>query len=186
MAGARSRRWPAAVLGLALGLGLAGAASAQPAFVGGDLRAPVRSGPGNEFRILETLKAGEPLQVLERDEGWVRVRTPSGKQGWMADIVVVGEAPPLARLAQLEAEAEKLRSETTSLREENTRLASAKQEFDQRAAQLDRLEEENRALKAGARWPEWITGAALLGIGMATGAALTRTGGRRNTRRLRL
>jgi SH3 domain protein len=184
MADACSGKRIPAILVLALAIG--GVASAEQAWIGGDVRAPVRSGPGNEFRVIDGVRTGDAVQVVERGDGWSRIRTPTGKQGWLSTSFLEPQAPPAARVAQLEAEAEKLRTESVSLREENERLNGAKQELDQRAAHLDRLEEENQALKAGARWPEWITGAAILGIGMAAGAALTRAGGRRQTRRLRL
>jgi hypothetical protein len=41
-------------------------------------------------------------------------------------------------------------------------------------------------LRAGARWPEWITGACLLAVGMLMGAIVQSVNGRRARPRIRL
>jgi len=37
---------------------------------------------------------GEPIEVLEQRDGWARVRTEYGHEGWIADDAVGDEAPP--------------------------------------------------------------------------------------------
>ena len=56
----------------------------------------------------------------------------------------------------------------------------------QQKAMIEQLERENFELTSGARWPEWITGAAILGIGMLMGAILQSVSGRRQRPRIRL
>ena len=62
-------------------------------------------------------------------------------------------------------------------------LASRDQE---QRSQIDILTRENLELRAGARWPEWITGAGILGAGMLMGAILHSITGRRSRPRIRL
>ena len=52
--------------------------------------------------------------------------------------------------------------------------------------EIDRLTRENYKLRANARWPEWITGAGIVLVGMALGALLGRNAGRRRQPRVRL
>jgi hypothetical protein len=46
-------------------------------------RANVRSGPGMKYRVIERLKRGDSLDVLEKKGGWVRIRLKGGKKGWI-------------------------------------------------------------------------------------------------------
>ena len=43
--------------------------------------AKVRSGPGVYFPIVERLDKGKVLQVLDKGDRWVKVKTKAGKQG---------------------------------------------------------------------------------------------------------
>jgi len=44
----------------------------------------VRTGPGTKYGIVLGIRGGDHLTVLERSEGWMRVRTASGKEGWVS------------------------------------------------------------------------------------------------------
>ncbi len=176
----------ASVLGLLL---LAGAAGAEEAWVRG---APLnlRSGPGTQFRILASATPGDRLSVLERGDGWTKVRDGEGKTGWIAEGYLEPDAPPTVRLAQLEAETEQLRStlESTSaeaqrLRQSNDTLSSAD---GGQKEEIERLTQENYKLRAGTRSAEWLMGALIFCTGMALGAILHGISGRRRASRLRL
>ena len=73
------------------------------------------------------------------------------------------------RVKQLETENGKLSEADTAQREE-----------------LETLTRDNMELRAGARWPEWITGACLLAVGMLMGAIVQSVNGRRARPRIRL
>jgi N-acetylmuramoyl-L-alanine amidase len=47
-------------------------------------RLRLREGPGTGYRILERLKPATPLEVLDREGEWVRVRTREGRTGFVA------------------------------------------------------------------------------------------------------
>lgn len=44
----------------------------------------IRSGPGTNFRIQGSLKAGDTVTPLLSQNGWMRIRTVNGKTGWVA------------------------------------------------------------------------------------------------------
>lgn len=183
------RRLPVAgSLAVFLGLSLWGSvqARAEGAWVRGEVRLNVRSGPSTDYRILGVVSTGDAVTILERGESWTQIQTLEGKQGWIPAGYLDPEPPPTVQLANLESEVETLRkqlSETqalaTRLRSENEALAG---QDEQQKQSIRELTEENLDLKAGARWPYLITGASILTIGMVAGAILGRTSGRRRSR----
>jgi hypothetical protein len=49
-------------------------------------RVNMRNGPGTRFDVITTLNRDEEVEVLRgADGGWVRLRTQSGRVGWMAE-----------------------------------------------------------------------------------------------------
>lgn len=168
---------------------LAGAAHAESGWARG---APLllRSGPSTQNRILGSLEPGQRVEILERGDGWSRVQTPAGKVGWVAAGYLSGEAPPAQRLEALEAETVRLRQELETLRGQAEQLSRENEalsgEDATRRERLEELAQENLRLRAGERWAEWLTGALLLGTGMALGGLLTRLSGRRGPKRLKL
>jgi SH3 domain protein len=167
----------------------AGAARSESGWVRG---APLnlRTGAGDEYRIVGLVQPGEPLEVLERTSDWTRVRTGEGKEGWIPAGYLGADAPPHQRVAQLESEVGKLRAALDETRAEATRLRASQAALTDsdgsRRDELERLTRENAKLRAGTRWAEWLTGALLLSTGMVLGAILSRLAARRGTRRLRL
>jgi SH3 domain protein len=165
-------------------------ALAEPAWVTGEVRLNLRSGPGNQHQILGVLKTGDPLQVLERSEDWAKVRTAGGQEGWVPGGFLQTQPPAPTRPEDLDDEAARLRSvlesteaETSDLRRKSEELSASDSE---QKAEIERLTKENYRLHAGERWAEWITGALVLSTGMALGALLSRISSRRQRQRLRL
>jgi SH3 domain protein len=173
-----------------LALSVALPATAESAWVRGEVRLNLRSGAGSQYRILGVVVTGDALQVMERTENWTKVKTAEGEEGWIPAGYLDPQPPPTLRLEQLEAEVASLRdalekadAETSTLRDRSEKLAANDSE---QAAEIERLTKENYRLRAGERWAEWITGALVLSTGMALGALLSRISSRRHRQRLRL
>jgi SH3 domain protein len=165
------------------------ATAAEVAWVKDELRINLRSGPGVQFRIMGRLKTGDRVEVLQQGDGWTQIRVPEKGDGWIPEGYLQGTPPAGMRLAKSEAQTadfrqqlDDLTAQVESLGQENEALAE--RDGAQRA-EIDRLGDENRELKAGARWPEWITGAGILSAGMILGAILRSASGRRG-RKIRL
>jgi SH3 domain protein len=163
---------------------------AEPAWVSGEVQLNLRSGPGNQYRILGVLKTGDSLQVMERGEKWTKIRTAEGEVGWIPGGYLNPQPPPAIRLEELETEVASLRkvlesaeAEASSLRRQSEELSANDSE---QKEEIERLTKENYRLHAGERWAEWITGALVLSTGMALGALLSRISSRRGRQRLRL
>jgi SH3 domain protein len=184
----RSRRVHGLAAGVAAGLLVGAAAAAETGWVSDQVRLDLRTGPGNQFRILDSVDTGESVEILSRGGGWIEVRA-AGKRGWVPDGYLRSEPPALVKLARAESETAELRTRAARLDEEATRLRSEYEQLvakeAEERAELERLTRDNLELRAGARWPEWIAGACILLVGMALGALL-RGGARRQTPRIRL
>lgn len=173
----------------ALALAGPGPARAEEAWVRG-AALNLRAGAGPEHEVLAALPPGERLEVLESTGEWSKVRRSDGTSGWIARTYLLRDAPPAARITSLEAETAALRQQLEASARE---VEQARRGVEERAAeaaahadQVAQLRRESEALRAGARWPEWITGALILSTGIALGAAVRGVSARRRQSRLRL
>jgi SH3 domain protein len=177
---------------LVLVLGLGDIAQAEQGWVRSEIRLNLRTGPSTENRIVGVAKTGDGVDILERGDKWtkIRLRDDPSKQGWIPVGYLKPEPPPTIRLAQIEERAASLESElvelkesAAQLRQDNSALAS---QDDEQQANIKQLTMENMELRAGARYPEWITGASIFAAGMMLGAILHRSSARRQPSRIRL
>jgi len=169
---------------------LAGVSHAERAWIKDELRLNIRTGPGVQYRILGVLGTGDSVEVVSRGEGWTQVRAPGGMGGWIPEGYLQAETPARILLERHEAETaelrtrfEKLSAEVVDLRSSNQQLSE--QDSEQRA-EIDLVTRENLELSAGARGPEWITGASILFVGAILGIIVHRSASRRPSPRIRL
>lgn len=117
---------------------------AQDRFISDVLFVPLRSGMGNQYRIVHRgLRSGAPLELIreaEADDGetWSLVRTTDGEEGWVRNQFLVSEPTASIQLTSVERRAEN--------------LAQEKSQLDQRAKQMSsenaRLQETLETLRA--------------------------------------
>jgi SH3 domain protein len=180
-----ARRVSAAFFALA-----AMAASAETSWVRDELRLELRSGPGTEYRIKDYLKTGDSVTVLSRRDKWLQVRTQAAGDGWVQEEFISSEPPAAMRLERMKTETAEARGQFGSLTERVKQLEAENKTLEEadveQKEELESLTRDNMELKAGARWPEWITGACLLAVGMLMGAIVQSMNGRRARPRIRL
>jgi len=173
--------------GLVLG---ARAASAEDAWVKDEVRLNLRTGPSNAYRITETITTGDSVRILERGDGWTRIRVDDGREGWVPAGFLMAEPPAATRVTRMEHETRELRGTVATLREEVERLRGEAGQLEESESsartRAQELEAENLELKAGARWPEWITGAGILVSGMLIGSIVQTWASRRPRSRIKL
>ncbi|WP_252179425.1 TIGR04211 family SH3 domain-containing protein [Endozoicomonas sp. 4G] len=90
---------------------------------------PLRTGPGNQYRILHRgLKTGLSMKVLEADagEGFSKVKTADGLEGYIPSQYLVAEQPARERLPKVLGEVSQLTKENTALKSE---LSAAENEL---------------------------------------------------------
>ena len=97
--------WMAVLLWAAAGLAIAAEAekTQETFYISDQLTAPLRSGAAREQKIVNQLKAGEVVTVLEKapGTGFLRVRSATGIEGWIEAERVVTEPPALVRFNAL-------------------------------------------------------------------------------------
>jgi SH3 domain protein len=84
-------------------LALAGAAAAERVmYVSDRMQITVRVDPMGDARVIEMISSGEPVNLLEdNNEGWLKVRTHSGKEGWVLKRHVMEDKPAAVRLKEM-------------------------------------------------------------------------------------
>ena len=101
------------------------AAQAEVGYAANDCRAIVRKGASTNFKIIQMLKIGEEVEILESDPkvGWDKVRTKIGYVGWILHRFITLDAPADKQLKSVteekilaEKERDQLRSEVEQLR----------------------------------------------------------------------
>ena len=172
------------------GVWTAAPAHAERAWVKDELRLNLRTGPGNQYRIKGTVSTGDSVDVLARRENWTQVRSAELGEGWVPEGFLQPQPPAGLRLAQSEAQTAEFRGQFDALSQRVKELETSNRELAAADAgqksEIESLTRENLELKAGARWPEWITGAGILSAGMVLGAILYSSSGRRQRPRIRL
>jgi len=150
----------------------------------------LRTGAGTQYRIIGGIKTGDAVTILTRGDGWTQVRIADGKEGWVSEGFLQPNPPARVALSKLEEAAESLRDQIEMLSKETAGLRGANDKLTDNDSgqrlEIDRLTRENYELRAGARWPEWITGGVIVLVGLALGALLGRNAGRRRQQRIRL
>jgi SH3 domain protein len=150
----------------------------------------LRTGAGTRYRIIGSLTTGDVATILARGDGWTKVRTAEGKEGWVSAGFLQASPPARIQLERLERNTEELRRQVAELSGKTADLRTTNEKIETNDAtqrqEIDQLTRENFQLRAGARWPEWITGAGIVLVGMALGALLGRNAGRRRQPRVRL
>ena len=113
------------------------AASAD--YIRDEVRVNMRTGPSSEHRILRVLVSGSQVARLGQEDGWVLIRTPDGKEGWVPTPYVTRQAPPSVILPKAQAELTEARAQIEKLSNQVTHQASDVRELSQLRARNRRV-----------------------------------------------
>ena len=154
---------------------------AKMAYVTDWFRISLRRGPSIENKILKFLPSGLPVEVLESQDGWNRVRLMEGDQGalegWVLSRYLVTRLP-------WEDQARSLREENTRLKEKIARIdkewaekvrlelgnaSQLKEDYEATLKTVQTLTKENQSLMSSRRKKWFVTGALVLLCGLMIG-----------------
>jgi SH3 domain protein len=142
---------------VAMALGAWGqVAAGETSYVTDSLRLGLHAAADTSDRPFDNLISGTPVEVLERDSNYARVRLTDGREGWVKATYLVATKPAAARVTELELELLTLKDSAAAAK---TAQATAEQELARYRAELQaqtgsaetiqetvgRLQEENRA-----------------------------------------
>lgn len=154
---------------------------AEKAYVTDWFRISLRRGPGIENKILKFLPSGLPVDVLESQDGWNRVRLLEGEQpaleGWIMSRYLVTRLPWEHQARSLREENARLKEKIARINEEwaekvRRELGSTgqlKENYEATLKTVQTLTKENESLRSS-RMKKWfVTGALVLLCGVMIG-----------------
>jgi SH3 domain protein len=97
-------------------------AAADTRYVGDQLIITLRQGKSTQHKILKTVETGTPLEVLEEDESYYKVRTTDGVEGYVLRQYISSNPPKALRIEELEMLNNSLQQKINNLAEANNNL----------------------------------------------------------------
>lgn len=125
---------------------------AEEAYVTDSLEITFRSGPSLGHKVLRTLPSGEPVEVLETQDGWSRVRVAGPEpEGWVLSRYLVTRLPWKTQAMALAQENERLKARLRQLEEQSNALSAREKdlstELKEKRGSLESLESQYESLK---------------------------------------
>ncbi|WP_077531542.1 TIGR04211 family SH3 domain-containing protein [Vreelandella utahensis] len=120
---------------------LASVAQAETRYVDDVIYVPVRSGPSNEYRIIESaLRSGTPVEVLEEDaeNDYSRVRFGDDEEGYIATRFLSSE-----RIAE-----DRLQDVQQQLASTEEELSGARSQLEETRSELEQVQQEKQSLES--------------------------------------
>ena len=123
-------------------------------YVSDQFEVPLRTGMTTEHAILRMLSSGTAVEMLEvnKEQGYTRVRTQSGVEGYMLSRYLLTEAPARDQLAALRQRLASASDEQGGLSRQvdelGQELATAQKTMDELTSQRDQMSAELERIKA--------------------------------------
>jgi SH3 domain protein len=95
---------------------------AETRYVGDQLIITLRQGKSTKHKILKTLKTGTPLEILEEDDSYFKVRTSDGVEGYVLRQYISSVPPKTQRIEELEMLNNSLQKKINNLKEAKSDL----------------------------------------------------------------
>ena len=138
---------------------------AKTIYINDQLRVGIRSEPNNDSAPLAVVSTGDKLEMLEKNDGYVLVKTEQGVEGWIKDIYTTEEAPAIVRLKELSQTSGGTDIKLKELTKQVGLMQSANevlnQELEQTREEKNKIQVQLLALKSGqvseAGWLYWLS-----------------------------
>jgi len=162
------------------GISLARGAWSETRYVSDVLLINLRERPDTTAPTVRLLRTGEAMEVLETRDGFLRVRTTDGEEGWVSEQYVTAELPKALVIERLQSEVSKLRarvrdlegardqaaaeldaatkSHSASATELERELATARSEAETTAAELKAVQDKYESLRQASEQVLQVTG----------------------------
>jgi len=149
-------------------------------YVTDTLRVTFRTGPSMENKIIATLNSGEPMEALDSQGDWTRVRLigpdRDQKTGWIMTQYVVTRLPWEVQAKTLREENRQLKEKIDKIRKQLSAAVKREQglttELNENTAALGKLKNEKFRSSHRTKW--FATGALVLLCGLMIGLVIGR------------
>jgi len=160
-------KWPALLFAL-----LAGAATAETAYVSDELVLGVYADQNGQGQRLTTLHSGSSVETLAQSGEYTQVRLSDGTVGWVKSAFLTAKEPAIVRVKQLEEELDRSRATTPALAEAAARseVESLRQQLSAKQAEIDAARGSERPPVSPAAPAGWNTAPPLM---IAAGAVVS-------------
>ncbi|CBV43272.1 TIGR04211 family SH3 domain-containing protein [Halomonas elongata] len=120
-------------------------------WVSDDLTTYVRSGPTDGYRIVGSLTAGEPVEVLDTEGDYTEVRSESGDEVWVPSDQLQDTPSARVQLPALESRVEELSAELSGINDTwEGRINALSETLAVREQRIAELESRNQKLSSEA------------------------------------
>jgi SH3 domain protein len=119
-------------------------AFAETVYVDDNLRVGVRPEPDNSYSPISVVVSGMILEVLERKGNYMRIRTPSGVEGWVSNSYVTKKKPAQILVDEYKKKQKGLDEKIKSLNDQVDKLTADRNQLQLNVQELER---ENTELK---------------------------------------
>ncbi|QFI55923.1 TIGR04211 family SH3 domain-containing protein [Aeromonas simiae] len=183
-----------ALIGILLAL-LANQAMAETRYVSDNIYTFIHGGPGTQFRILGSVKAGEPVELQGGSEaGFVQIKDSKGRAGWVKNDDLQTAPSYRQQLPELQKQLDELKGRLQNLNGDNERqfaekdaaiaeqkkqLAALQSQLQAQTEQVTSLKEQNDALNQSYDNREhdmqmdwFVRGGLMVGAGLLLGLML--------------
>lgn len=174
---------PLVYLTLSLPLMAQQASEEKPAFISDALFVYLHSGPGNQYRIVGTINAGQQITYISEDNDYAQIRYDGDKTGWLPKEYISNTPGLVTQLESLTERFENQQTQLQQLEEErnslNSQLNSAiveRENAQEQLAQANRSYEQLKTQLEATQTSIWqnpmVIGSAILLIGLIFGLVL--------------
>ena len=115
------------------------ASAGDTAYVADSLTISLRQSPDPKSSIIKALKTDNVLEIIEKQDRYLRVRTPAGDEGWIHRQYVSSQTPKTQIIATLKTELAGLKDKVEQLQDANT---SNSAEVKASQAQYDKIKDD--------------------------------------------
>ncbi|MGL4978394.1 MAG: TIGR04211 family SH3 domain-containing protein [Plesiomonas sp.] len=127
------------------------AQASETRYISDELQTYVHSGPGNQYRIVGTLNAGEPvtLNASNAQAGYAQVTDSQGRQVWLPANQLSPQPSLRTRVPELEAQVKTLSEKLTTIDSSwQERTKEMQRKVSSSDSELSTLQDENNRLKS--------------------------------------
>jgi SH3 domain protein len=124
---------------------------AESKYISDTMKITMRTGPGNDRKIISLLTIGKKVEVLEPGDDWTLVRLDNGKEGWVLSRFLTDKIPSDIELEILKGKHEAIMVNSMKMKEENSLLKAENNELNTKVAvitkKLQKTSEDYEALE---------------------------------------
>jgi len=95
---------------------------AENKYVSDSVKVTMRTGPGNDRKIISLLRVGTKVEVVQPGDDWTLVRLANEKEGWVINRFLTDKIPSDIELKILKSKYQALKDSASQMQEKNSLL----------------------------------------------------------------